>query len=50
VVVAGWRDEAGKALVEELRVFGSEAEFINAELIIYPDANHGAHFQYPTGS
>ncbi|MDT7774153.1 MAG: hypothetical protein QOC67_3077, partial [Pseudonocardiales bacterium] len=19
----------------------------NAELIIYPDANHGAHFQYP---
>jgi NAD(P)-dependent dehydrogenase (short-subunit alcohol dehydrogenase family) len=30
VVVAGRRDEAGKALVEELRSFGSEAEFINA--------------------
>jgi NAD(P)-dependent dehydrogenase (short-subunit alcohol dehydrogenase family) len=31
VVVAGRRDEAGKALVMELRSFGSEAEFINAE-------------------
>src|SRR6202011_3258802 len=30
VVVAGRRDGAGKALVEELRAFGSEAEFINA--------------------
>jgi NAD(P)-dependent dehydrogenase (short-subunit alcohol dehydrogenase family) len=30
VVVAGRRDEAGKALVKELRSFGSEAEFINA--------------------
>src|SRR4030081_4170560 len=29
VVVAGRRDEAGKALVKELRAFGSEAEFIN---------------------
>ena len=29
VVVAGRRDEAGKALVKELRSFGSEAEFIN---------------------
>jgi len=28
VVVAGRRDEAGKALVQELRSFGSEAEFI----------------------
>ena len=28
VVVAGRRDEAGKALVKELRSFGSEAEFI----------------------
>jgi NAD(P)-dependent dehydrogenase (short-subunit alcohol dehydrogenase family) len=32
VVVAGRRDEAGEALVEELRGFGSEAEFINADV------------------
>jgi NAD(P)-dependent dehydrogenase (short-subunit alcohol dehydrogenase family) len=32
VVVAGRRDEAGKGLVEELRSFGSEAEFINADV------------------
>jgi NAD(P)-dependent dehydrogenase (short-subunit alcohol dehydrogenase family) len=32
VVVAGRRDEAGKALVEELRAFGTEAEFINADV------------------
>ena len=32
VVVAGRRDEAGKALVRELRSFGSEAEFINADV------------------
>ena len=32
VVAAGRRDEAGKALVEELRAFGSEAEFINADV------------------
>jgi len=32
VVVAGRREEAGKALVEELRAFGSEAEFINADV------------------
>jgi len=32
VVVAGRRDEAGKALVEQLRAFGSEAEFINADV------------------
>ncbi|HSY89018.1 MAG TPA: glucose 1-dehydrogenase [Verrucomicrobiae bacterium] len=32
VVVAGRRDEAGKALVEELRSLGSEAEFINADV------------------
>jgi NAD(P)-dependent dehydrogenase (short-subunit alcohol dehydrogenase family) len=32
VVVAGRHDEAGKALVEELRSFGSEAEFINADV------------------
>jgi NAD(P)-dependent dehydrogenase (short-subunit alcohol dehydrogenase family) len=31
LVVAGRRDEAGKALVEEVRSFGSEAEFINAD-------------------
>ena len=32
VVVAGRRDEAGKALVKELRSFGWEAEFINADV------------------
>ncbi|MEA3099510.1 glucose 1-dehydrogenase [Caballeronia mineralivorans] len=32
IVVAGRRDEAGKMLVEELRSFGSEAEFINADV------------------
>jgi len=33
VVAAGRRDEAGKALVKELRSFGSEAEFINADVL-----------------
>src|SRR6476659_3572364 len=32
VVVAGRRDEPGNALVRELRSFGSEAEFINADV------------------
>jgi NAD(P)-dependent dehydrogenase (short-subunit alcohol dehydrogenase family) len=32
VVVAGRRDDAGKALVKELRPLGSEAEFINADV------------------
>src|SRR5258706_700845 len=32
VVVAGRRDEVGKALVKELRSFGSEAEFVNADV------------------
>src|ERR1700743_946950 len=32
VVVAGRREEAGKALVKELRSLGSEAEFINADV------------------
>jgi NAD(P)-dependent dehydrogenase (short-subunit alcohol dehydrogenase family) len=32
VVVAGRRDEAGRELVKELLSFGSEAEFINADL------------------
>jgi NAD(P)-dependent dehydrogenase (short-subunit alcohol dehydrogenase family) len=32
VVVSGRRDEAGTALAEELRSFGSEAEFINADV------------------
>jgi NAD(P)-dependent dehydrogenase (short-subunit alcohol dehydrogenase family) len=32
VVVAGRRDDAGKALAEELRGLGSEAEFINADV------------------
>jgi NAD(P)-dependent dehydrogenase (short-subunit alcohol dehydrogenase family) len=32
VVVSGRHDEAGKALVAELRSFGSEAEFINVDV------------------
>ncbi|MDX6255440.1 MAG: hypothetical protein QOJ11_1774 [Frankiales bacterium] len=32
VVVTGRRDQAGNALVEELRAFGSRAEFINADV------------------
>jgi NAD(P)-dependent dehydrogenase (short-subunit alcohol dehydrogenase family) len=32
VVVAGRREEAGKALAKELRAFGSEAEFINVDV------------------
>ena len=32
VVVAGRRDDAGKALVQELRSLGSEAEFIKADV------------------
>jgi len=32
VVVAGRRDEAGKVLIKELRSFGSEAEFFNADV------------------
>ena len=32
IVVSGRRDEAGKALVKELRALGSEAEFINADV------------------
>ena len=32
VVVAGRRDEAGRELVRELRSYGSEAEFINADV------------------
>src|SRR5256714_10222425 len=32
LVVAGRRDEAGQALVKELRSFGSEAEFIKADV------------------
>jgi NAD(P)-dependent dehydrogenase (short-subunit alcohol dehydrogenase family) len=31
-VVSGRRDEAGHELVKELRSFGSEAEFINADV------------------
>ena len=38
VVVAGRRDEAGKALVEELRSLGSEAEFIRADVRKEEDA------------
>jgi NAD(P)-dependent dehydrogenase (short-subunit alcohol dehydrogenase family) len=32
VVVSSRRDEAGKALAEELRSFGTEAEFVNADV------------------
>jgi NAD(P)-dependent dehydrogenase (short-subunit alcohol dehydrogenase family) len=32
VVVAGRHDEAGKVLVKELRSFGAEAEFVNADV------------------
>jgi NAD(P)-dependent dehydrogenase (short-subunit alcohol dehydrogenase family) len=32
VVVAGRRDEAGKALIKELRSIGGEAEFVNADV------------------
>lgn len=32
VVIAGRRDELGKALAKELGGFGSEAEFINADV------------------
>jgi NAD(P)-dependent dehydrogenase (short-subunit alcohol dehydrogenase family) len=32
VVVAGRRDDAGQALAKELRAFGSEAEFFNADV------------------
>jgi len=32
VVIAGRRDEAGKALTQELRSLGTEAEFINADV------------------
>src|SRR5260370_38365263 len=32
LVVAGRRDDGGKALVKELRSFGSEAEFINVDV------------------
>ena len=32
VVVSGRRDEAGQALAKELQAFGSEAEFINADV------------------
>ena len=32
VIVSGRRDEAGKALVDELRSLGTEAEFINADV------------------
>jgi NAD(P)-dependent dehydrogenase (short-subunit alcohol dehydrogenase family) len=32
VVVSGRRDEAGKALADELRSYGGEAEFINADV------------------
>jgi NAD(P)-dependent dehydrogenase (short-subunit alcohol dehydrogenase family) len=40
VVVAGRREEAGKALVKELRAFGSEAEFINTDVRQEDDVRH----------
>jgi NAD(P)-dependent dehydrogenase (short-subunit alcohol dehydrogenase family) len=40
VVVAGRREEAGKALAKELRAFGSEAEFINTDVRQEDDVRH----------
>ena len=40
VVVAGRREEAGRALVKELRAFGSEAEFINTDVRQEDDVRH----------
>jgi NAD(P)-dependent dehydrogenase (short-subunit alcohol dehydrogenase family) len=40
VVVAGRRDEAGQAFVKELRSFGSEAEFINADVRMEDDVRN----------
>src|SRR6202042_372340 len=40
VVVAGRREEAGKALARELRALGSEAEFINADVRQEDDARN----------
>jgi NAD(P)-dependent dehydrogenase (short-subunit alcohol dehydrogenase family) len=40
VIVAGRRDEAGNALTEELRAFGSEAEFINTDVRQEDDVRH----------
>jgi NAD(P)-dependent dehydrogenase (short-subunit alcohol dehydrogenase family) len=40
VVVAGRRDEAGKALVKELHSLGAEAEFINADVRQDEDVRH----------
>ena len=40
VVVAGRRYEAGKALVQELRAFGTEAEFINTDVRQEDDARN----------
>jgi NAD(P)-dependent dehydrogenase (short-subunit alcohol dehydrogenase family) len=40
VVVAGRREEAGKALVKELRGLGSEAEFVNADVRQEDDVRH----------
>ena len=40
VVVAGRRDEAGKALVQELRALGTEAEFINTDVRQEDDARN----------
>ena len=40
VVVAGRREEAGRALVKELQAFGSEAEFINTDVRQEDDVRH----------
>src|ERR1700761_5566958 len=40
VMIAGRRDEAGKALVQELRALGTEAEFINTDVRQEDDARH----------
>lgn len=40
VVVAGRRDEAGKALLQELRAFGTEAEFVHTDVRQEDDARN----------
>src|ERR1700734_1282948 len=40
VVVTGRRDEAGNELVKELRSFGTEAEFIHADVRNEDDVRH----------
>jgi NAD(P)-dependent dehydrogenase (short-subunit alcohol dehydrogenase family) len=50
VVVAGRRDEAGNALVKELRSLGSEAEFINTDVRCFRRCAKGATSSSPPRS